>query len=86
MLEEVSFTTHIRSWGEETKAVVEEAGFKARRRVVAPTHGWLSRFRRILVLWDNYSDISLPCFISLAPSSLPEPPSYWDRLLLKSDV
>ena len=49
ILEEVSFTAHISGWGEESKAIREEAGLKTRRRVVARTHGWLSRFRRIMV-------------------------------------
>ena len=33
-----------------------EAGFKARRWVVERTHGWLNRFRRILVRWDKSPD------------------------------
>ena len=46
-LEEFGFTAHIRSRGEEAKAIKREAGFKARRWVVERTHGWLNRFRRI---------------------------------------
>ncbi len=52
-LEEFGFTAHIRSRGEEAKAVKREAGFRARRWVVERTHGWLNRFRRILVRWDK---------------------------------
>ena len=52
-LEEFGFTAHIRSRGEETKAIKREAGFRARRWVVERTHGWLNRFRRILVRWDK---------------------------------
>ena len=52
-LEEFGFTAHIRSRGEEAKAIKQEAGFKARRWVVERTHGWLNRFRRILVRWDK---------------------------------
>ena len=52
-LEEFGFTAHIRSRGEEAKAIKREAGFKARRWVVERTHGWLNRFRRILVRWDK---------------------------------
>ena len=47
------FTAHIRSRGEEAQAIKREAGFKARRWVVERTHGWLNRFRRILVRWDK---------------------------------
>ena len=53
-LEEFGFTAHIRSRGEEAQAIKREAGFKARRWVVERTHGWLNRFRRILVRWDKY--------------------------------
>lgn len=52
-LDEFGFTAHIRSRGEEAKAIKQEAGFKARRWVVERTHGWLNRFRRILVRWDK---------------------------------
>ena len=52
-LEAFGFTAHIRSRGEEAKAIKREAGFKARRWVVERTHSWLNRFRRILVRWDK---------------------------------
>ena len=52
-LEEFGFTAHIRSRGEEAKAIKQEAGFKARRWVVERTHSWLNRFRRILIRWDK---------------------------------
>ena len=52
-LEEFGFTAHIRSRGEEAQAIKKEAGFKARRWVVERSHGWLNRFRRILVRWDK---------------------------------
>ena len=52
-LEEFGFTAHIRSRGEEAKVIKREAGFRARRWVVERTHGWLNRFRRILVPWDK---------------------------------
>ena len=48
-LDEFGFTAHIRSRGEEAKAIKREAGFKARRWVVERSHSWLNRFRRILV-------------------------------------
>ena len=49
----LAFTAHIRSRGEEAKAIKREAGFQARRWVVERTHSWLNRFRRILVRWDK---------------------------------
>ncbi len=52
-LDEVGFTAHIRSRGEEARAIKQEAGFKARRWVAERTHSWLNRFRRILVRWDK---------------------------------
>ncbi len=50
------FTAHIRSRGEEAKAIKDEAGFKARRWVVERTHSWLNRFRRILIRWEKRTD------------------------------
>jgi len=53
ILEEFGFTAHIRSRGEEAKAIAHEAGFRARRWVVERSHSWMNRFRRILVRWDK---------------------------------
>ena len=53
IVDEFGFTAHIRSRGEEAKAIKREAGFKARRWLVERTHSWLNRFRRILVRWDK---------------------------------
>ena len=55
-VQEFGFTAHIRGRGEEAQAIKREAGFKARRWVVERTHGWLNRFRRILVRWDKSPD------------------------------
>ena len=52
-LQELGFTAHIRSRGEEAQAIKREAGFRARRWVVERTHSWMNRFRRILVRWDK---------------------------------
>lgn len=52
-LEEFGFSAHIRSRGEEAKAIRDEAGKKARRWVVERTHSWMNRFRRILIRWDK---------------------------------
>jgi transposase len=47
------FTGHIRSRGEEAKALKKEAGFKARRWVCQRSHSWFNRFRRILIRWEK---------------------------------
>ncbi len=49
ILSEFGFTAHIRSRGEEAKAIKRQAGFKARRWVVERAHSWMNRFRRLLV-------------------------------------
>ena len=56
---EFGFTCHIRSRGEEKKAIASEAGFRARRWVVERTHSWFNRFRRILVRWEKRADTYL---------------------------
>lgn len=56
LLEEFHFTAHIRSRGEEIKALKKRAGFKARRWVVERTHSWMNRFRRILVRWEKKAE------------------------------
>ena len=53
ILAEFGFTAHIRSRGEEAKAIKREAGFRARRWVVERTHSWMNRFRRILIRWEK---------------------------------
>ncbi len=53
LLKEFGFTAHIRSRGEEAREVADEAGKRARRWVVERSHGWMNRFRRILVRWDK---------------------------------
>ena len=61
ILQEFGFTAHIRSRGEEARALTAEAGKRARRWVVDDrrerrrqrTHSWMNRFRRLLVRWDK---------------------------------
>ena len=53
---EFGFTAHIRSRGEEKKALACEAGFRARRWVVERTHSWLNRYRAILIRWSKKSE------------------------------
>lgn len=47
------YTAHVRSRGEEKKELKKKSGKKARRWVVERTHGWLNRFRAILVRWEK---------------------------------
>ena len=70
---EFGFTAHVRSRGEETRAIKHEAGFRARRWVVERTHSWLNRFRRVLVRWEKRADTST-CSTSRVPSSPGERP------------
>lgn len=53
---ESGFTLHLRSRGEEKKELECKPGVKARRWVVERTHGWMNRFRRILVRWEIRED------------------------------
>lgn len=54
MVEEVyQYTAHIRSRGEEHRECRKENGEQPRRWVVERTHGWLNRFRGILVRWEK---------------------------------
>ena len=64
-LDEFGFTAHIRSRGEEAKAIKREAGFKARRWVVERSH--MNRFRRILVPGISLPTTTSPSFTSPAP-------------------
>jgi transposase len=55
-LQEFGFTAHIRSRGEEAKALKKEAGERAHRWVVERTHSWMNRFRRILTRWEKKAE------------------------------
>jgi putative transposase len=59
LLAQFGYTAHIRTRGEEAKALKRELGFKARRWVVERTHSWLNRFRRLLVRWEKRADTYL---------------------------
>ena len=72
---EFGFTAHIRSRGEEAKAIKREAGFKARRWVVERTHSWLNRFRRILWSVGTSPPRTTSRFCRLRPYR-PEPLDY----------
>lgn len=55
-VKEFGFTEHIRSRGEEAKALKKEAGVRARRWVVERAHSWMNRFRRILIRWEKKAE------------------------------
>ena len=59
LVETFGFTAHIRARGEEAKAIKEEAGFRARRWVVERAHGWMNRFRGVLIRWAKRVDTYL---------------------------
>ena len=58
LAEAFGFTAHIRSRGEEAEAKEKNPAQKARRWVVERTHGWMNRFRSLLIRWakkpENY--------------------------------
>ena len=53
LVEAFGYTAHIRSRGEQAKALRRDAREKARRWVAERTHSWLNRFRRILIRWEK---------------------------------
>lgn len=55
-LQAFGFTAHIRSRGEEARALKKEAGERARRWVVERTHSWMNKFRRILIRWEKKAE------------------------------
>jgi len=78
LVEEFSFTAHIRSRGEEAQALKRSTRKKARRWVVERTHSWMNRFRRLLVRWEIRADtyvamlhLALGC-ITWLQASLPK--------------
>lgn len=50
------YTSHIRSRGEEQQELNKAEGPQPRRWVVERTHGWLNRFRAILIRWEKKTD------------------------------
>ena len=51
--------------GEQARAIRQGAGFRARGWVVKRTHGWMNRFRRILVRWEKLAG-TYPAMLHLA--------------------
>jgi hypothetical protein len=83
---EFGLTAHIRSRGEEKKALAREAGFRGRRWVVERTHSWLNRYRAILIRWSKKPEnhlalLHLAC--RLSPGEQRSPNLYRDRLLAR---
>jgi putative transposase len=56
LVAEFAFTAHVRTRGEEARALREEAGERARRWVVERTDSWMNRFRRILIRWEKKAE------------------------------
>jgi putative transposase len=52
-LEAWGYTAHICCRGEDTQAMGEIPGYRARRWVVERTHSWMNRFRRLLIRWEK---------------------------------
>jgi putative transposase len=52
-LSRAGFIAHVRSRGEEKKAIAQQPQHPTRRWVVERTHGWLNRYRRLLVRWEK---------------------------------
>jgi putative transposase len=53
ILDAYEFVAHIRSRGEEARAMARNRKRKARRWVVERLHSWMNRFRRLLVRWER---------------------------------
>jgi transposase len=53
LLEEFSFTAHVRARGEEAQELKRNTKAKARRWVVERNHSWLNRFRALLIRWNK---------------------------------
>lgn len=52
-VESRGYTSHIRSRGEEKKAIENNPNFKAHRWVVEVTHSFFNRFRKLLVRFEK---------------------------------
>ena len=74
LLVDAGFTPHVRALREDVLA--RRRGTRARRWVVERTHGWMNRFRAILVRWEkqtaNYEgSLHLACaYIAFARAGL----------------
>ena len=55
LLDELAFTPHIRSRGEEALELRTDLGHRARRWVVERVHSWINRYRALLIRWSKKS-------------------------------
>lgn len=66
ILDDLKFTAHIRSRGEEARQLREDVGERARRWVVERTHSWINRYRALLIRWSkkpiNHDALLMFCF------------------------
>jgi len=66
LLDDLRFTPHIRSRGEEARVLREDLGERARRWVVERVHSWINRYRALLVRWSkkaiNHEALLMFCF------------------------
>ncbi len=66
LLDDLKFTPHIRSRGEEARELREDLGERARRWVVERVHSWINRYRALLVRWSkksiNHEALLMFCF------------------------
>lgn len=53
LLADLNFTAHIRSRGEEARALRADLGERARRWVVERVHSWINRYRGLLIRWSK---------------------------------
>jgi putative transposase len=53
LLDELDFTAHIRSRGEEARELRADLGHRARRWVVERIHSWINRYRGLLIRWSK---------------------------------
>lgn len=56
LIEAYRLIAHIQARGQEAEAKKTEPGFKARRWVVERTHGWINRYRRLLIRWEKKAE------------------------------
>jgi alpha-mannosidase len=60
LVKEFGYTVHICARDEESQAIKQRAGFKARRWVMGRTHSRMNRFRRILTPWEKLIILIFP--------------------------
>jgi putative transposase len=56
LLQGLDFTPHIRSRGEEARALRADLGERARRWVVERIHSWINRYRSLLTRWSKKTE------------------------------